>query len=120
MKATFNSILNKICNAFFGDSWDKVLEFLERLDTALLEKYSAASIMYFRLITLENSGGGMATINHSHFHQESGEWLKENAKIDLSKSKLPTYLRNKLAASFGEVDITEAVEQEIATRKLSN
>lgn len=120
MKATFNSILNKICNAFFGDSWDKVLYFLERLDTNLREKYREAGSLYVSLITLENSGGGMATVNHSHFHQESGEWLKKNAKIELPKSELPTYLRNKLAASFGEVDITEAVEQEIATRKLSN
>ena len=117
MKATFNSILNRICNALFGDSWDKVLFFLERLDTSLREKYREAGSLYVSLITLENSGGGMVSVNHSHFHQENGEWLKENAKIELPKTELPTYLRNKLAAAFGEVDITEDVEYEIATRK---
>lgn len=117
MNATFNSILNRICNALFGNSWDKVLYFLERLDTALRKKYSAAGSLYVPLVTLENSGGGMAMINHSHFHQENGEWLKENAKIELSKTELPTYLRNKLATSFGEIDITEDVEHEITLLK---
>lgn len=117
MTSTFNSILNKICNALFGDSWDKVLYFLERLDTNLREKYREAGSLYVSLITLENSGGGMATVNHSHFHQEGGEWLKENAKIELPKSELPTYLRKKLAAAFGEVDITQDVEREILARK---
>lgn len=120
MRSTFNSILNRICNVLFGDSWDKVLYFLERLDTTLREEYSATGSLYFSLITLENSGGGMATVNHSHFHQENDEWIKENAKIDLPKSEVPSYLRNKLAAAFGEVDITEDVEREIAARKLSN
>ena len=119
MKSTFNSILNKICNVLFGDSWDKVLDFLERLDKALREKYSETGSLYFSLVTLENSGGGMVTVNHSHFHRENDEWLKENAKVDLPKSELPNYLRNKLAATFGEVDITEDVEREIAMRKLS-
>lgn len=117
MKSTFNSILNRICSALFGDSWDKVLYFLERLDKALREKYSETGTLYFSLVTLENSGGGVATVNHSHFYQENGEWLKENAKINLPKSELPNYLREKLAAAFGEVDITEDVEREIATRK---
>ena len=117
MKSTFNSILNKICTVLFGDSWEKVLYFLEKLDTALREKYSGG--LYFSMITLENSGGGMATVNHSHFYQDNGEWLKENAKIDLPKSELPNYLRMKLAAAFGEVDITEDVEREIAARKSS-
>ena len=117
MKETFNSILNRICNALFGDSWDKVLYFLERLDMSLREKYRAAGSLYVSPITLENSGGGMVSVNHSHFHQENGEWLKENAKIDLPKTELPNYLRNKLAAAFGEVDITEDVEYEITTRK---
>ena len=116
MKSTFNSILNKICTALFGDSWDKVL-FLERLDKALREKYSESGTLYFSLITLENSGGGEITVNHSHFYQENGEWLKENAKVNLPKSELPNYLRAKLAAAFGEVDITEDIEQEIAKRK---
>ena len=97
MKSTFNSILNRICNALFGDSWDKVL--------------------YFSIVTLENSGGGVATVNHSHFYQENGEWLKENAKLDLPKDELPNYLREKLAAAFGEVDITADVEREILARK---
>ncbi len=118
MRSTFNSILNRICTALFGDSWDKVLDFLERLENALREKYSEG--LYFSLITLENSGGGMATVSHSHFYQENGEWLKENAKIDLPKSELPNYLREKLAAAFGEVDITDYVEHELATRKLSD
>lgn len=119
MKSTFNSILNRICNALFGDSWDKVLYFLERLDTALREKYSEADSLYVSLITLENSGGGMVTVNHSHFYQENGEWLKENAKVELPKSELPNYLRNKLATSFGEVDITADIEREIIARKSS-
>ncbi|MBQ6006501.1 MAG: hypothetical protein IJL14_09685 [Selenomonadaceae bacterium] len=117
MRSTFNSILNRICNALFGDSWDKVLYFLERLDNALREKYSESGTLYFSLITLENSGGGMATVNHSHFYQENGEWLKENAKIDLPKDELPNYLRKKLSAAFGEVDITADVEHEISLRK---
>ena len=114
MKATFNSILNKICNVLFGDSWDKVLYFLEKLDAALREKYSGG--LYFSMITLENNGGGMVTVNHSHFYQEGDEWLKENAKIDLPKSELPNYLRTKLAAAFGEVDITADVERELAIK----
>ena len=101
----------------FGDSWDKVLYFLERLDTTLREEYNAAGSLYFSLVSLENSGGGEVTINHSHFHQEDNEWLKENAKINLPKSELPKYLRIKLAAALGEIDITEDVEREIATRK---
>ena len=111
MKSTLNSILNRICTALFGDSWDKVLDFLERLDKALREKYSDG--LYFSLVTLENSGGGEATVNHSHFYQENGEWLKENAKINLPKSELPNYLRAKLAAAFGEVDITADIEREL-------
>jgi len=117
VKSTFNSILNRICNALFGDSWDKVLYFIERLDTALREKYSETGILYFSIVTLENSGGGVATVNHSHFYQENGEWLKENAKLDLPKDELPNYLREKLAAAFGEVDITADVEREILARK---
>ena len=117
MKSTFNSILNRICTALFGDSWDKILNFLEKLDNALREKYSESGTLYFTLITLENSGGGIATISHSHFSQEDDEWLKENAKIDLPKDELPNYLRKKLAAAFGEVDITEDIEREIAARK---
>ena len=117
MKSTFNSILNRICTALFGDSWDKVLDFLERLDKALREKYSETGNLYFSLVTLENSGGGEVTVNHSHFYQEDGEWLKENAKINLPKSELPNYLRAKLAAAFGEVDITEDIEREIIGRK---
>ena len=117
MKSTFNSILNRICTALFGDSWDKILNFLEKLDNALREKYSESGTLYFTLITLENSGGGIATISHSHFYQEDDEWLKENAKIDLPKDELPNYLRKKLAAAFGEVDITEDIEREIAARK---
>jgi len=117
VKATFNSILNRICTALFGDSWDKVLDFLDRLDKALREKYSETGSLYFSLVTLENSGGGEVTVNHSHFYQEDGEWLKANAKINLPKSELPKYLRIKLAAALGEIDITEDVEREIATRK---
>lgn len=117
MKSTFNSILNRICTALFGDSWDKVLDFLERLDKALREKYSESGTLYFSLITLENSGGGEVTVNHSHFYQEDGEWLKENAKVNLLKSKLPNYLRIKLASALGEVDITEDIEREIIGRK---
>lgn len=117
MKSTLNSILNRICTAIFGDSWDKVLDFLERLENSLREKYSAKGSLYFSLITLENNGGGTATVSHSHFHQENDEWIKENAKIDLPKSELPNYLREKLAAAFGEVDITEYVEREIDMRK---
>ena len=101
----------------FGDSWEKVLYFLERLEITLREEYNAAGSLYVSLITLENSGGGMATVNHSHFHQENDEWIKENAKIDLPKAEVPSYLRKKLAAAFGEVDITEDIEQEIAKRK---
>lgn len=113
MQSTFNSILNRICTVLFGDSWDKVLDFLERLDKSLREKYSANGKLYFSLITLENSGGGMATVSHSHFHQENNEWIKENAKIDLPKSELPNYLRRKLAAALGEVDISEDIEREL-------
>jgi len=117
VKSTFNSILNKICNALFGDSWDKVLYFIEKLDSSLREKFNEAGSLYFSLVTLENSGGGVATVNHSHFYQENGEWLKENAKINLPKDELPNYLREKLSAAFGEVDITEDVEREIVARK---
>ena len=92
------------------------MDFIIRLEQALREKYSETNSLYFRLITLENKGGGMATISHSHFHQEGGEWLKENARLDLPKSELPNYLREKLAAAFGEVDITEDVEREILAR----
>ena len=117
MRSTFNSILNRICTALFGDSWDKALGFLERLDKALREKYSESGTLYFSLITLENSGGGVAPISHSHFYQEGGEWLKENAKFDLPKSELPNYLREKLAVAYGEVDITDDVERAIIARK---
>lgn len=117
MKSTFNSILNRICNALFGDSWDKVLDFLERLDKALREKYSETGSLYFSLVTLENSGDGEVTVNHSHFYQDDGEWLKANAKINLPKDELPNYLRAKLAAAFGEVDITQDVEREILARR---
>ena len=120
MKSTFNAILNRICTALFGDSRDKVLYFIERLDNALREKFAEASIMYFSPVTLENSDGGIATVNHSHFYQERGERVKENAKINLPKDELPKYLREKLAAAFGEVDITTDVEREIATRKSVN
>ena len=116
MNETFNAVLNRICTALFGDSWSKVLDFIFRLERALSEKYSETDSLYFHLITLENSGGGMATVNHSHFHQEGGEWLKENARLDLPKSELPNYLREKLAAAFGEVDITEDVERELLAR----
>ena len=117
MQSTFNSIINRICTALFGDNWEKTLDFIRRLEDSLREKYLNAGKLYFSLITLENSGGGIATVNHSHFYQENGEWLKENAKIDLPKSELPTYLRDKLAAAFGEVDISEDVEREIAALK---
>ena len=117
MNSTFNSILNRICTALFGDSWEKTLDFIRRLEQALREKYSETGNLYFSLITLENRGGGMAAINHSHFHQENGEWLKENARIDLPKSELPNYLRDKLAAAFGEVDITADVERELTLSK---
>ena len=117
MKATFNSILNRICTALFGDSWDKVLDFLDRLDKALREKYSETGSLYFSLVTLENSGGGEVTVNHNHFYQEDGEWLKANAKINLPKDELPNYLRAKLAAAFGEFDITQDVELEILARR---
>ena len=93
------------------------MDFLDRLDKALWEKYSDTGNLYFSLVTLENSGGCEVTINHSHFYQEDGEWLKENAKVNLPKSELPNYLRAKLAAAFGEVNITEDIEQEIAKRK---
>ena len=117
MRSTFNSILNGICNALFGDSWDKILYFLERLDSSLREKFTENGGLYFSIVTLENSGGGMATVRHNHFYQEDGEWVKENAKLDLPKSELPKYLREKLAAAFGEVDITADVEREISARK---
>ena len=117
MPSTFNSILNRICTALFGDSWDKALDFIRRLEASLKENFGATNTLYFSMITLENSGGGMATISHSHFYQDNGEWLKENAKIDLPKSELPNYLRTKLAAAFGEVDITEDVERELELRK---
>lgn len=117
MKATFNSILNRICTALFGDNWDKVLDFLDRLDKALREKYSETGSLYFSLVRLENSGGGEVTVSHSHFYQEEGEWLKANAKINLPKDELPNYLRAKLAAAFGEVDITQDVEREILARR---
>ena len=117
MQSTFNAILNRICTALFGDSWEKALYFLDRLETALREKYTETGTLYFSLITLENSGGGMATINHSHFYQENGEWLKENARLDLPKTELPNYLRQKLAAALGEVDITEYIERELSAQK---
>ena len=117
MNSTFNSILNRICTALFGDSWDKTLDFIRRLEQALQEKYSATGNLCFSLITLENRGGGMVAVNHSHFHQENGEWLKENARIDLPKSELPNHLRSKLSAAFGEVDITADVERELKLRK---
>ena len=117
MKSTFNAILNRICTALFGDDWDKVLYFLDRVDNALREKFTENDIMYFSLVTLENSGGGMATICHNHFYRDDGEWIKESAQINLPKTELPKYLREKLSAAFGEVDITADVERELAARK---
>ena len=117
MKSTFNAILNRICTALFGDDWDKVLYFLERVDNALREKFTESGILYFSLVTLENSGGGMATVCHNHFYREHDEWIKETAQINLPKSELPKYLREKLAAALGEVDITADVERELAKRK---
>ena len=105
MNSTFNSILNRICTALFGDSWDKTLDFIRRLEQALQEKYSATGNLYFSLITLENRGGGTVAVNHSHFHQENGEWWQETTRAKVPNNQLPARVRGRIRTIGSETSI---------------
>ena len=93
-------------------------DFLNRIDAnrKALEK-KLAKLFHADVIMAENSELKEGTVlKHKFYCKESEHWVEQTDTVIMSSEKIPEYLREKIAAFKGEVDITDEIDRELAAQ----
>lgn len=77
-----------------------------------LEKIPHADVIMAE--NLELKGG--TVLKHKFYYKESEHWVGQTDTVVMSSEKIPEYLREKIAAFKGEVDITDEIDRELAAQ----